>query len=220
MEKMHTQPSGTSQVATQQQAHGAASGSGAPPAAKARTERPNGGGTSASEAPPTNRASDNCNIPFFKPIRWGVDSLYLSYPGDLFPGVEAQFKHLKQLAQSAEPGQQSQAQYAVAGHIFEVKDKGAPLFPYVLEDGAFRIQLSRAGKKAPMAFIKVSATYLAHAGPVAAEKALHDLLSQMGELRGEANVSRIDLYVDFVSSVDMESWNRHAWVTRGSDVNQ
>lgn len=220
MEKKHTQPTGTSQVATQQPAHVTASGSGAPPAAKARTERPNGGGTSASDAPPTNRASDNCNIPFFKPIRWGIDSLYLSYPGDLFPGVETELKHLKQLAQSAEPGQQSLAQYAMAGHIFEVKDKGANLFPYILEDGAFRIQLSRAGKKAPMAYVKVSATYLAHAGPVEAQKALYELLSQMGEIKGEANVSRIDLYVDFVSSVDMESWNRHAWVTRANDVDQ
>lgn len=219
MEKKLSQPLGSSLVA-QQPEQQTASGSDAPPAAKARTERPNGGGTWASDAPPTNRASDNCNLPFFKPLRWGVDSLYLSYPGDLFPEVETQLKHLKQLAQSAEPGQQSQAQYAVSGHIFEVKDKGASLFPYILEDGAFRLQFSRTGKRAPMAYVKVSATYLAYAGPMEAAQALYDLLSQMGEITGEANVSRIDLYVDFVSSVDMESWTRHAWVTRANDVDQ
>ena len=52
-----------------------------------------------SDAPLTNRASDNCKneekqnkddkntAPYFQPLRWGVDSLYLSYPGELFPEV-------------------------------------------------------------------------------------------------------------------------------------
>lgn len=218
MEKKHSQSSGISQEAKQQQEQAAA--------VLGRAARPEGtdglhqnGGILASDAPPSNTASDNCNIPYFKPLRWGVDSLYLSYPGDLFPEVETQLKHLKQLAQSSEPGQQSQAQYALAGHVFEVKDKGAALFPYILEDGAFRIQLSRPGKKAPMAYVKISATYLAHVGPVVAEQALHELLATMGSIHEEANVSRIDLFVDFVSSESMESWDRHAWVTRAAGIN-
>lgn len=93
------------------------------------------------------------------------------------------------------------------------------MFPYILEDGAFRIQLSRGGHKAPMAYVKVSAKYLAHAGPVEAEKHLYAVLAELGELRESANVSRIDLFVDFQSAVDMESWDRHAWVTRASSIN-
>ncbi len=170
------------------------------------------------DAPPSNTASDNSNIPYFKPLRWGVDSLYLSYPGELLPGVLDRLKALKALAQSQEPGLPSQAQYLVAGHIFEVKDKGAPLFPYVLEDGSFRIQLAKPSKTVPMAYVKVSSDYLAHVGPVDAEKVLYALLSELGTTTESANVSRIDLFVDFATSENVE-WNRRAWVTRAASVN-
>ena len=70
-----------------------------------------------------------------------------------------------------------------------------------------------------MAYVKVSAYYLAHVGPVEAEKHLYGLLSQLGEVTESANVSRIDLFVDFESNVDMESWDRHAWVTRATSIN-
>ena len=182
------------------------------------------------DATPSNTASYNCNkteeqaedekntIPYFQPLRWGVDSLYLSYPGELFPEVLDRVKALKALAQSQEPGQPAQAQYPIAGHIFEVKDKGARLFPYVLEDGSFRIQLAKPSKTVPMAYVKVSSSYLAHVGPVEAEKALYALLSELGDIREAANVSRIDLFVDFSTSENIE-WTRYAWVTRAVLLN-
>ena len=170
------------------------------------------------DASPSNTASYNCNIPYFKALRWGVDSLYLSYPGELFPEVLDRLKSLKALAQSQEPGLPSQAQYLVSGHIFEVKDKGAPLFPYVLEDGSFRIQLAKPSKTVPMAYVKVSSGYLAHVGPESAEKALYALLSELGAIKESANVSRIDMFVDFATCEKIE-WDRQAWVTRAASVN-
>lgn len=170
-------------------------------------------------APPSNTAPYNCNDAYFKALRWGVDSLYLSYPGELSRESDARLKALKALAQSTDPSEVAKAQLPLGKHVFEVKEKGASLFPYIIEDGAFRIQLSRPGHKAPMAYVKVSAVYLAHVGPVEAEKHLYELLSELGELKESANVSRIDLFVDFVSSVDMESWDRQAWVTRASSIN-
>lgn len=185
-----------------------------------------GGGQEGAEhgvpgALPSNTAPDNSNRGNidFKTLRWGVDSLYLSYPGELSADQEYHLKELKKAAQSANPSEVSKAQLAIAGHVFEVKEKGASLFPYTLEDGAFRIQLSRPGGKAPMAYVKVSAHYLAHVGPIKAEQHLRALLSELGEIKEEANVSRIDLFVDFQSNVDMESWDRHAWVTRASGIN-
>ena len=193
------------------------------PARTARDARADGGQEVAERAfegaPPTNRAPYNCNDGYFKALRWGVDSLYLSYPGELSRESDARLKALKELAQSSAPGEVAKAQLPLGGHIFEVKEKGASLFPYILEDGAFRIQLSRRGHKAPMAYVKVSAKYLAHVGPVEAEKHLYAVLSELGELKESANVSRIDLFVDFQSSVDMESWDRSAWVTRASSIN-
>ena len=204
------------------------------PARTARDARADGRRNEAEhgrqDAPPTNRASYNCketdnqtaneeNIgPYFQPLRWGVDSLYLSYPGELFPEVLDRLKALKAIAQSQEPGLPAQAQYLIGTHIFEVKDKGAHLFPYVLEDGSFRIQLAKPSKTVPMAYVKVSSGYLAHVGPAEAEKTLYALLSELGDIREAANVSRIDLFVDFSSSENME-WNRNAWVTRAALVN-
>jgi hypothetical protein len=155
----------------------------------------------------------------FKPLRWGVDSLYLSYQGELSPEMASRLQHLKELAQSENPSDSSQAQLLVGEHILEVKDKGTKLFAYILEDNAFRIQLAKPGRKVPMAYAKVSAAYLAHVGPKTAEAALYELLGQFGDIQGSANVSRIDLYVDFVTGENMEGWNRHAWVTRANDIN-
>lgn len=171
-------------------------------------------------APPSNTAPDNSNQGkiTFKALRWGIDSLYLSYPGELTPQADDQLKALKLLAQSALPNEVAKAQLAVGEHIFEVKEKGASLFPYIIEDGAYRVQLSRPGKKAPMAYAKLSAHLLAHAGPIDAERQLYELLSTLGEIQEAANVSRIDLYVDFETDCDLEGWDRHAWVTRAGDI--
>lgn len=192
------------------------------PARTARHAQADGGQEVAEPAfkgaPPSNTAPYNCNLPYFKALRWGVDSLYLSYPGELFPDTDKRLKALKELAQSSLPGQVGEAQLPLKEHVFEVKERGASLFPYIIEDGAFRIQLSRPGHKAPMAYVKVSAKYLAHVGPVKAEQHLYELLSELGSIKESANVSRIDLYADFVSSENMESWERNAWVTRATNI--
>src|SRR6185312_15396384 len=131
-------------------------------------------------APPSNTAphNSNNNLPDgFRLLRLAVDSLYLSYPGDLQPSVLSALQHLKTLAQSEHPEQQADAQYPLGSHIFEVKDRGAGRFPFVLADNSYRIQLSKPGKKLPMAYVQVSAEYLAHKGPLAVEIELQALLS-------------------------------------------
>ena len=168
--------------------------------------------------PPSNTVPNNCNSDYFKLLRFGVDSLYLSYPGELFPEAEKKLADLKAIAQSAESYEQSCAQYPVENHLFEVKDKGARFFPYILEDNAFRIQLSRSHAM-PLAYVKISSEYLTHVSPADAEMALRPVVNHFGAIHESANVSRIDLFVDFTSSVDMESWDRHAWVTRASSIN-
>lgn len=170
------------------------------------------------DTPPTNRVSHSSNTPYYKLLRFGVDSLYLSYLGELKPDVEENLKALKKVAQSIEPHQQIGAQYEIWGHIFEVKDKGTKLFPYILVDNCFSIQLSR-GAKVPMAYVRISSEYLSHVGPEEAEKTLRTILEKLGDIKEPANVSRIDLFADFSSNVDMESWGRRAWVTRAKDIN-
>ena len=170
-------------------------------------------------APPSNTAPHNSKtvkIKGFRLLRVAVDSLYLSFPGRLHDHVFDALKALKILAQSEQPEEQAQAQYVLGSHIFEVKDKGAGVFPFVIDDNAYRIQLSRPGKKLPMAYVKVSAEYLAHKGPLAVMEELLALLADLGEVKGTILVSRVDLAVDFLSDVVMDSWSRTAWVTRAS----
>jgi len=185
----------------------------APRAPDGRTHSEDGKGSS-----PTNREPYNSNNDYFKLLRFGVDSLYLSYQGEIFPEVQDRLIKLKQLAQNPEADQQALAQFSIAGHIFEVKDKGSSVFPYVLEDGAFRIQLSRASKRLPMAYVKLSSRYLSSVTPKEAETHLRAILNELGTLTDTAHVSRLDLCADFISNENMESWGREAWVTRGKSI--
>lgn len=154
----------------------------------------------------------------FKFLRWGVDSLYLSYQGNLNEDVEETLKALKLQAQSGDVEQQALAQYVIGDHIFEVKDKGKSVFPYVLQDNAFMIQLSRPNKFTPMAYIKVSSEYLTYKTPEDVEEHLRAILEQLGTLESSANVSRIDLFLDCATDYPMDTWEREAWVTRASAI--
>lgn len=172
-------------------------------------------------ASPSNTAPHNSNTVLpdgFRLLRLAVDSLYLSYPGDLHPKVLSRLTELKNKAQSPHIEEQARAQYVVGNHIFEVKDKGAGMFPFVLDDNAYRIQFSRPGKKLPMAYVKVSAEYLAHKGPRPVQEELEVLLAEFGEISGRNMVSRIDLAADFSTPVVMDSWHRSAWVTRAVEI--
>ncbi|SET69205.1 hypothetical protein SAMN05216326_1671 [Nitrosomonas marina] len=73
--------------------------------------------SSTQGTPPSNTVPYNCNsTEYFKLLRFGVDSLYLSYQGELFPEIQERLAKLKQLAQHPEADQQALAQYAI-GHI-------------------------------------------------------------------------------------------------------
>jgi hypothetical protein len=179
-------------------------------------------GESRSEqgAPPSNTAPHNSNRALsdgFRLLRLGVDSLYLSYAGELHAESLDALNRLKALAQSEHPEEQAKAQWPVGSHFFRVHDKGARLFPFILEDNAYRIQIARPGKKLPMAYVKVSAQCLAHKGPRAVQEELNAILSEIGFVRANT-VSRIDLAADFITPVVMDSWNRSAWVTRASEI--
>jgi hypothetical protein len=188
-----------------------------PPSPARSAQRADGGsGGVELDTPPSNTVSNNCNGEYFKALRWGVDSLYLSYPGELMPEVNERLTALKLMAQSLNPVEQSQAQYSLGDHLFEVKSMAPRGFAFLLEDNAFRIQLSRS-TKLPAAYVKISSSYLAHVGPRKAADALQALIDALIVPREPANVSRIDCYLDFVWPGNME-WSREAWVTRGGGI--
>lgn len=175
--------------------------------------------TAEQGASPSNTAPDKCNSSFFQPLRWGIDSLYLSYPGQIAESTAYDLRELKALAQ-AKGHLAAQAQYRLGEHCFEVKAKGSGLFPFALEDDAFQIRLAgHKAKSLPMAYVKIASRYLSHKTPTEAEHHLRSLLAPLGELEAP-KVSRVDLFVDFASTFDMESVGREAWVTKASAISQ
>ena len=64
---------------------------------------------------------DSCKV---RVLRIGVDSLYLSYYGELGSDVTVDLADKKMLAQSRDPKHQALAQWPVGTHIFEVSDRG------------------------------------------------------------------------------------------------
>ena len=175
-------------------------------------------GPAGPDAPASNTASDNYGPGDIKLLRFGVDSLYLSYQGELAAGQEKALEALKDLAQSPIPGDSAFAAISANGHHFEVKDKARRLFSFALEDGCYRIDLSRGKGKLPLAYCKVASDYLCIHLPEQAERDLYDTLSGLGDARPDPNVSRIDLFLDFACGLPMNGWAENAWVTKAARV--
>ena len=194
-------------------------------AARAATARPNEGGNAAANrpqaveeaaegAPPTNRAPGKCND-LFHPLRLGVDSLYLSYKGNLDPNQGERLALLKQRAQGKTEVDQALAQHPIGSHLFEVLGRGAGRFPYILVDNCFRLQVSGSNAKLlPLAYVQLSSEYLAAVGVEEAEKALRFCVASLGPIEGEAGIARVDLFVDFTTPLDFDALGVREWITR------
>jgi hypothetical protein len=189
-------------------------------AARRRAE-PQGQPPAAEDAPPSNTASHGYENGKweYKLLRVGVDSLYLSYYGDLYPGVETELAQRKFYAQSRDPDQRALAQWIVGQHVFEVPDKGQPRFAYCLQDNAYRISL-RSGEsgRLPLAYAKLSSELLSHKPLEIAVEELGQVIGDLGESDTNPIVSRIDLFADFQTDVDIGAIPRHAWITQASGI--
>jgi hypothetical protein len=176
-------------------------------------------------APPSNTAPANDNVggdhSVTKIVGAGIDSLYLSYPGKLNEGAQRVLDRLKEQAQSRNSDLRSLAQYPIGDWIFEVSDKGARYFSYVLTDSRFRIELSRgSAENMPMAHVQVSSIALASRGVAKVVADLTETLREIGSLTGAPTVSRADLFVDIVTELDLTQIDDSQWVTRARSVAQ
>jgi hypothetical protein len=146
-------------------------------------------------------------------LRCAVDSLYLSYKGELSNDVDDRLEDRKKSAQSSDDEEQSIAQITIADRLFSVAGNGAGRFRYVISDDRFRIQISR-GKKLPLAYAKISSEYLTY---VPIEKIVQELsviVNSLGLVHDHPKVSRADLCVDFIPGIPMDEFNVRQWVSR------
>lgn len=174
------------------------------------------------DAPPSNTAShgyEGIGDEGYRGLRIGVDSLYLSFNGNLLPAIEHELATRKYAAQQRNPEDQAQAQWTVGKHVFEVSDKGRQGYAYILRDNAYQIAL-RAGDsgRLPVAYVQVSAELLAHQPPEAVVDELRKIIEELAESDLAAVVSRIDLYADFQTATDIGALSREAWITQATGI--
>lgn len=162
-------------------------------------------------AQPSITAPANC----IRPLRHGVDSLYVSYRGSISPAIAVRLEELKQFAQSTTDQVVAQGVYKVGDHRFTVLPRGKGRFAFVLEDNWFHIQLSNACASAlPLAHVQIRSEYLTAVGPYESLRTLDDLVLALGDVQGPATISRLDLFVDFVGDHDLTSEPGLAWIKR------
>lgn len=164
-----------------------------------------------------NTVPSNDNNKHFKALLFGVDSLYLSYYGKLADDWDVKLYELKEKAQSEDEKEQALAQVAIGSHLFEVRDKGMPRFPFVLSDNCFFIKLNRSKSyKLPMAHVQISSEYLAAVGVEAAEKDLRFIINTLGFVPDAASISRADLFLDLTCIDELSAIHQPDWVTRAN----
>ena len=190
------------------------------PPARTRAQREADGRTNGEDAQgpqPSNRGHSNSIKKNITPLLWGVDSLYLSFPGDLSEKMEAELEHLKLLGQSESEKEEAQAQLKIGEHLFEVLGNGAPRFPFILADNCFFIKFSRnRAKSLPLASVQISSSYLAAVGVEAATANLCSIIAQFGDVHDSPKISRVDVFLDFICAVDFDKLDQECWVTRAN----
>ena len=202
-----------------------------PPASRAGGDHPRSTGASLSNTAPANYTTERLgNDPGasstapggaleLRLLRWGLDSLYLSYRGRLSQQWQQRLEGLKAAALAQAEREQALAAVDIGGHRLEVARKGRGYFPFVLVDNCFNIALSRAEAQAlPMAYVQVSSEMLTAIGAEAAEQRLRTIVGTLGQVQSAATLSRADLFVDFVCSAPMDAWSAHAWITRADRI--
>ncbi len=154
-------------------------------------------------------------------LRFGVDSLYLSFRGRINDSVADQLERCKSLAQSTDSEDIVQAVFEAGNHCFEVKPTGRGRYPFVLVDNWFCLQISRPTSKVlPMVVVQISSELLTRSGVSQAINAARQLVSSLGHVQYPVSISRADLCMDFETLHPLDSLPQSAWVTRAHNYQQ
>lgn len=189
------------------------------PATAARASVATCAADAAPGASPSNTAPHNCNwTDDIVILRSGVDTLVLSYSGELYQESEVRLAELKHLAQSEGKGEQAYAQWQVRGEVLSVLPRGSGRMPYTLICPSFRLSLSSGKGSMPLAYVQIQSEILTKCGPESAISKIGSIVSEIASISEGPRISRIDICVDFSTGFDMESISRHQWVTRAKRI--
>ncbi len=157
----------------------------------------------------------------FKELFKGIDSLYVSYKGRLKEGLSGLLKEQKTLAQSDDEKKQALATITIEGHNFEVSDKGARYYSYILVDNWYQIKITDSKKQSiPTIYVQIKSELLNCLGHEYAICKLREIVNKLlivveGEL-----ISRSDIFADFVTDADLERIEKKSLVTKTRKIDK
>ncbi len=180
-------------------------------------------------AKPSNTAPANCIKPSKSDpadqhgtsiLRTGIDSLYVSYHGDLHSEIEKKLERCKNYAQSTEQEDQSKAVIYLVDHNFMVKPTGKGKYAYVIVDNWFHIQIARSTtKRIPMVYVQISSELLTRSDVSRIIISLNNVVNTIGKRAGPPSVSRVDVCTDFITDLDLSLLPRSAWISHSNKFN-
>ena len=157
----------------------------------------------------------------FKVVHKGIDSLYMSFWGPMKAGLLDELEQKKLLAKSEDPREQALAVKIIGEHNFEVMDRGRGKYSYVMVDNWFHIQISSSQRMImPTIYVQISSELLNCLG---FDHSMNELRAVVNNLLSDIDreeVSRPDLFVDFVSDMDFEQVKRKSWVTWAEQIHE
>lgn len=157
----------------------------------------------------------------FKEVFKGIDSLYVSYKGTLKEGIKEHLEEKKKLAQSEDEKEQASARITIDDHCFEVMDRGAKWYPFILVDNWYRIQVSGSKRqKLPQVYVQVSSELLTCHG---LDNSINELRKTVNMLLGkieEETISRTDVFIDFATNGELETIEKVSWITRAQKTHK
>lgn len=152
-------------------------------------------------------------------LRFGLDSLYLSFSGELSDSWSIELEKRRESARSVIDAQRGLAQISILDHLFEVLPHGRKLFRYILQDDSYRIEIAGpSARKIPLANCQIASECITHLGVEQAVKQLQLIVATFGTLTGGISVGRADLFVDFTYPSGILGWEPQDFVTRAELV--
>lgn len=151
----------------------------------------------------------------FKDLFQGIDSLYVSYRGTLKKGLKELLDEKKKHAQSENEKEQALATVNIEDHCFEVSDKGARYYSYILVDNWYQIKITASKKNTvPTLYVQIASELLNCLGPDFSIYKLREIVNKLLVMIKEETISRADIFVDFVTDRDLEEVGKQSLVTK------
>jgi len=178
--------------------------------------------SSSKGTPSSNTVPSNCNNENnTKILRNGIDSLYLSYQGELSEESLITLTNLKKLAQSDDPLKVALAQYQANSHIFDVSSKGRKPYAFILRDNWYNIAISGSGNSiTPLAHVQLSSELLTLEGVDIAVSNLSHIIKSFCPSTNDPSVSRVDLCVDFITDYPLSEIIETNWITKAREMSR